>query len=40
MVQDGVDVQEHEHDVAGDPGVDGDLSELVVAARLADQGHR
>ena len=32
VVQDGVDVQEHEHDVAGVPGVEGDLSGLVVAA--------
>src|SRR5215472_10591145 len=39
VVQDGVDVDEQEHDVAGVPGVEGELGELVVAAGLADQAH-
>ena len=26
MIQDGVDVEEHEHDVAGVPGVEGDAA--------------
>jgi hypothetical protein len=39
VVQDGVDVDEQEHDVAGVPGVEGEPGELVVAAGLADQAH-
>jgi len=39
VVEDGVDVEEQTDDVAGVPGVEGDLGELVVAAGLADQGH-
>src|SRR6516164_5283456 len=36
VVEDGVDVEEQEHDVAGVPGVEGELGEVVVAAGLAD----
>src|SRR5438045_1125800 len=32
LVENGVDVQQHEHDVASVTGVEGDLGELVVAA--------
>jgi hypothetical protein len=39
VVEGGVGVDEHEHDVAGVAGVEGDLGELVVAAGLADQAH-
>ena len=39
VVQDGVDVEEQKHDVAGVPGVEGEMGGLVVAAGLADQAH-
>jgi hypothetical protein len=39
VVQDGVDVEEQEHDVAGVPGVEGEPGGPVVAAGLADQAH-
>jgi hypothetical protein len=41
VVKDGVDVDEHEDQVAGVSGVEADAGDLVVAAGLADQhgGH-
>src|SRR6516225_10092147 len=39
VVQDGVDADKHEDQVAGVPGVQADAGELVVAAGLGDQGH-
>jgi hypothetical protein len=36
VLQDGVRVGEHEHDVAGVPGVQGDDGHLVVAAGVVD----
>jgi transposase len=39
VVKDGVDVDEHEDQVAGVSGVEADADDLVVAAGLGDQGH-
>src|SRR5580700_7004152 len=39
VVKDGVDVDEHEDQVAGVSGVQADAGDLVVAAGLGDQGH-
>ena len=39
VVKDGVDVDEHQDQVAGVSGVEADAGDLVVAAGLRDQGH-
>src|SRR5262245_65949314 len=39
VVQDGVDVDEQEDQVAGVSGVQADAGDLVAAAGLGDQGH-